>query len=516
MRQSKIFVGCVLVSLVAAAFLSCLRNDGVDIGADNGRGSPNGQATQRVATIRPRLVSAAATDAMRSMAVGGAPADSVKSLKYFVKSVQVCEKVETSGSASSAPQGCLSIYAGDQQAFQCGPTEDLARLGDEAATRTDGFVDLIDPTERLGFAQPLQLTSRDVRNYEGAIITLAPVIKITASVVLSGGAGTLYTHGGKSMSSTGGTDNQNNYFTVPTKSLFEAPAEEAIVVLANGANQVRFQAPLSITAADVDAGTPWVVDLVFNPDGVVSGFSGDQNKKPLSIYQTAGAGGGGAGFTIPQVDFVTISHPADHAVIRESYLGSLDIDGNKFYVRVELYFIEGDTNETIYGAHLTTIVSPQSTSLPKSISKIQYINKATDGTVTLESWNRTAVVTKFVRGRTAGDQTKGFINCVEQGPSLSSSGQPLSAQKCPSSSIEVTFTLKARGLLTDTVPSVAGPGTTADGGTVAGARDGGTADGSAELPDIEDSAAPPTEAGPTPEDPDSGEIEEDAAVGDTE
>ena len=457
MRLSKIFVGCALVSLVAAAFLSCLRNDGADIGADNGRGSPNGQPAQRVATIRPRLVSA--TDGMRSMAVGGAPADSVKSLKYFVKSVQVCEKVATSGSASSTPQGCLSIYAGDQQLFQYGLREDLARLGDEAATRTEGFVDLIDATERLGFGQPQQLTSRDVGNYEGAIITWAPVIKITASVVLSGDAGTLYTHGGKSMSSTGGTENQKNYFTVPTKSLFEAPAEEAIVVLANGANQVRFQAPLSITAADVDAGTPWVVDLVFNPDGVVSGFSGDQNGKPLSIYQAAGDGRGGAGFTIPQLDLVTISHPADRAVIRESYLGSLDIDGNKFYVRVELYFIEGDTNETIYGANLTTIVSPQSTSLPKSISKIQYVNKETDGTVTLESWNHTAVVTKFVRGTTAGDQTKGLINCVEQGPSLSSGGQPLIAQKCPSSSIEVTFTLKTTAPLSDTVPSVARPGT---------------------------------------------------------
>jgi len=54
-----------------------------------------------------------------------------------------------------------------------------------------------------------------------------------------------------------------------------APAEKAVVILGNGGNWFKFQNPLDISQEDIDEKRQWVLDLVFNPEGIVKGFSGD-------------------------------------------------------------------------------------------------------------------------------------------------------------------------------------------------------------------------------------------------
>jgi len=76
------------------------------------------------------------------------------------------------------------------------------------------------------------------------------------------------------------------------------PADKAVVILGNGGNWFKFQNPLDITQADIDQKRQWVLDLVFNPEGLVKGFSGDGSTRG-NIREQSEAGG--------------LSHPDDSA-----------------------------------------------------------------------------------------------------------------------------------------------------------------------------------------------------------
>ena len=48
-------------------------------------------------------------------------------------------------------------------------------------------------------------------------------------------------------------------------------------------------------------------------------------------------------------------------MLRESYRAAMNLDGNAFDVRIELYSVEGDPDGTVYGVDAKTLVTLDST-----------------------------------------------------------------------------------------------------------------------------------------------------------
>src|SRR6185369_10208312 len=84
--------------------------------------------------------------------------------------------------------------------------------------------------------------------------------KVKATVALGDGS-FLYTHDGPTRVQTIGVDNFRDYYTAPNTELDVGPA-------------------------DIDEKRQWVLDLVFNPEGIVKGFSGDGTTRSNIREQT--------------------------------------------------------------------------------------------------------------------------------------------------------------------------------------------------------------------------------------
>lgn len=114
-----------------------------------------------------------------------------------------------------------------------------------------------------------------------------------------------------------GADRFRAYYTLPSTPLSQGPAEEAVVLLGNGGNWFKFQAPLTITEDDIAERRAWVLDLVFNPDGIM--------KATNSIAQIAERDAQGTfvrGIAVPMLDLAPVPHRSTETIVRESYVGS--------------------------------------------------------------------------------------------------------------------------------------------------------------------------------------------------
>jgi hypothetical protein len=96
---------------------------------NSGCGKSSKSEAQSGGAIAPRIILAGSsyaltTDGMGPELVataGQTTATSLKSLKYYVQNVQICQNVETQGSGFSGTSGCVTIYSNpdaSQDAYQ--------------------------------------------------------------------------------------------------------------------------------------------------------------------------------------------------------------------------------------------------------------------------------------------------------------------------------------------------------------------------------------------------------------
>jgi hypothetical protein len=412
-----------------------------------------------------------------AFAGGGAVRPGLESLSYYIYSVQICESLEASGSGFNNPRGCLELYsAADRSALNYDLDGNWTALADAARARTEGFVDLLDPTSRatLGGTTPLQ--SEHVRSYHYGIITWSLPIKVKATVALGDGS-VLYTHDGPTRVQTIGADNFRDYFTEPSTALNVAPAEPAVVILGNGGNWFKFQNPLVISQADLDQKRQWVLDLVFNPEGIVKGFSGDGAGRG-NVRELNGSGPAVRGITVPMLDLAPVPHRASEQVVRESYLGAMTVGGNHFDARIELYSVEGDPNRTVYGVDVKSLVTARTSNVPPDMSKISSLTTETDGSLSFLSFRGTPVISGFHRVAEELGTTTASIKCATHADRVGAEGgAAIVVDSCPSANIDVTFTLVGRRNLEGDIPLTLEP---AD----AGVTDAGSpGDGGNDAPD---------------------------------
>lgn len=431
------------------------------LGCGGGSGSSEGGGTIQTRLSTPATLSPGPQPL--AFSGGAASATGLQSLKYYIRSITVCESMEITGSGFSNPSGCLELYHGDESMLSYESNDDWTPLADAARHTDTGFVDLVSDASRSTLSNTTPITHDHVRSYNYGVITWSLPIKVKAQIALQDGT-TVYTHDGTTTFETIGADHFRDYFTTPALALNSGPAEEAVVLLPNGGNWFRFQNPLVISDADVDERRNWVLDLVFNPDGIVKGFAGD-GISGGSLRERNGSGQSIRAIAVPMLDLLPVPHRATDSVLRESYVAHVDLGTNAFDARIELYSVEGDANGTIYGVDAKSLVSAGTVSAPPDMSKISYLSRDdATGTLSFLSWNKTPIITGFTRGAHEADATTASIVCAtHDNRAGAEGGAAIVVEACPAAAVNVTFTLVSRGRLTGSIPIAVGAGP-ADGG----------------------------------------------------
>jgi hypothetical protein len=422
-------------------------------GMNGQSGSGGGDPT--TAGIQMRIAAPVAPTAqgnqLLAFAGGGAVRPGLVNLEYYIYSVSICETLTPSGSGFSNPTGCLQLYSGDQSRFSYDINSDWTHLADEARATEDGFVDLLDPSSRAALGNTTALGSNEVRSYHYGIITWSLPIKVKATIPLGDGS-FLYTHDGTTTYQVVGADHFKDYYTSPAIPLDQGPAEKAVVILGNGGNWFQFQNPLTITQADLDQKRQWVLDLVFNPEGIVKGFSGEGSSRG-NIREQSEAGAQLRGINVPMLDLAPVPHRADQEVERESYIANVQAGSQNFDTRIELYSVAGDPSQTVYGVDVKTLVRPEGHSVPPEISKISSLATETDGSLSFKSFSGTSVITGFHRVAEEHGTTHASLVCATYGsPAGGNGGAAIIMDTCPSANLDVTFTLVGRRTLDGAIP----------------------------------------------------------------
>jgi hypothetical protein len=449
---------------------------GVAGGSSAGASGSGSEVTHAGIEMRLTAPVASSSGAQHLLAFsgGGAVRPGLESLEYYSYSVLICESLTPSGSGFSNASGCLELYSGDRSVLSYDLDGDWTALADAARARETGFVNLLDPGSRAALSGTTPLQAEHVRSYNYGIITWSLPIKVKATVALGDGS-FLYTHDGPTRVQTIGVDNHRDYYTAPNSELDVGPAEKAVVILGNGGNWFRFQNPLTIRQADIDEKRQWVLDLVFNPEGIVKGFSGDGTTRS-NIREQSEAGPSLRGINVPMLDLAPVPHRASEQVLRESYLAHLNVSGNVFDARIELYSVEGDPNQSVYGVDVKSLVARDGTSVPPELAKISSISTETDGSISFRSFTGAAVISGFHRVANELGTTHASLVCAtHDNRAGAEGGAAMVLDACPSESIDAIFTLVGRRNLDGDIPlslesSDAGPAATdaglADAGPV--------------------------------------------------
>jgi hypothetical protein len=370
-----------------------------------------------------------------SLVGGQTTAGSLESLKYFITRIAVCESMETQRTGFQKQDGCLDLYQADIGEYAYSPSDaDFTHHAERARKSDDGFVDLMDASSREHLAVNAKLGSADVRKYSWGLVTWALPIKVKASVPMSDGS-TFFTHDGVTERRV---DHNGvvSYPTVASASFVEGPAEEAVVLLGNGGTWFRFQNPLAITQADIDENKSYVLDLVFNPDGLVKGHGSSSDGV---LVGPAEEGHGGPAIGVPLLDLTPVPHRADDVVVKESYVAVV----GGFRVRLELYSLKSDARRTIYGVDAKSLFAPDTSSAFSDFSKISFVEAAGDGTIAFKIWDHSDAVSGFKRRTAVGESTPATVHCIAPGDDAHGGAFAVMFEGCAGGSVDVDFVLEA-------------------------------------------------------------------------
>lgn len=341
--------------------------------------------------------------------VGQAEAAQLESLRYYVSSILLCESLETMGTGFSNAQGCLTVYEAPIQDDY--PTF----LADQARAHPERYVDLLDPASLATLASPVSLGPEHVRAYSYGLVNWYRPVFVRASVDLWAGGGTpttLFTHDGTLV-----TDMADpNYLTNEVADLTVGPAEDGVAVLNNGGNWFKFQAPFEITDADVASGAAITLDLVFDPDRIVSGMNCTTRTVPFKDPA-------GRAIAVPLLELSPVPLRAGQQAYRETYLVHVDDPGlaNRFDLRIELYGVDGDPTQTIYGVDLKGLLTADSAGEPMA-QKVSFVATAPDGTLELQDYASAPMIRGLSRLAAPGDAGTLVLPCNGSLPALGEQG----------------------------------------------------------------------------------------------
>jgi hypothetical protein len=363
-----------------------------------------------------------------------ASASNIESLKYHVNSIQICESLEVTGTAFGNVQGCLNLF--DAQPTQV--SNNLAVEVTEAAGSDEGWYDFMNADSRAKLSAQIEVGPHDARSYHWGLISVDPIVKVKATAVRAGTVNddALYTHPGTAQTCS---VNDNTYdCVVSATALTQGPAEEA-AFRGHATGWFKFQAPFVITPDELAASPEYVLDLAFDPDGLIQGVTdpGATNFPPLldNAMGAGNTGGGGANsMSLAELSIAPIAHKASSVVMKETYLGTVT-GSDSFDLRVEFFYLSDDPSKAIYSVNVAAIPNANTQSYIAGAPYAYHVKTNADGSVTLENYDHTPNYSNFHRVAVVGQTTTVDVNFgVGMVPGLENTHP-------------VTFELKALGAL---------------------------------------------------------------------
>ncbi len=355
--------------------------------------------------------------------IGQASAAELESLRYYISSIMLCESLETIGTAWGNPTGCLMLYEADD-------VRDYGSFGaDEARANPQLYVDVLDPAALAALDPQLVIGPDAVRQYNYGVINWFRPVMVRASVTLDAGGGdpvTLFTSDGNVVEDGMFAGS----FTNEIVDLTSGPASDGVAMLSNGGNWFKFQHPFEITQADLDAGTSYTLDLVFDPDRIVSGMH-------CTTRGTAFKDENGRAIFVPMLELSPVPRKADDTTWRETYLIHVDDPSltSGFDLRLELYSRTGDPERTIYGADLKGLIAADTTNEPLA-QKVSFVVDDGAGLLELQDYAALPMLTGLARLDEVGDVGTVTIPCNGTLPALYEQG-------CGAGSMTVDYELVA-------------------------------------------------------------------------
>ncbi|HEY2732476.1 MAG TPA: hypothetical protein VGI70_00750 [Polyangiales bacterium] len=362
-----------------------------------------------VAGKQASLDSSAGSVAGQSAAlrIGSPSAMNLKSLKYFISSIQLCQDVQVQGTAFSAANGCIQLYQGtqgDDAAYQNYVVEQA-----EADNDPSHYIDLMTAEGQATLRHPVTLevqVGKDGQDagesptgaYRFGLINFFRPIKVTAEFPVLGSSDQYFRTRAVTQTHLSMTpDGRFNTEKVEIGDTLSGPTEETTYMLNNGGTLFTFQKPFVVTQADVDAQADIMIDLVFNPENFGQAYE-SQNCTD-DQYSAICDPLNNVVIDMPYVRMNPVPRKTGEKTRKETYLMDYDTDSK---LRIELYYNDADPEAGIQGVD-SAVVYESTAQLPdNNVIASNYVSQTGsvtthDANVTLMDYSHTPNLDGLIR-----------------------------------------------------------------------------------------------------------------------
>ena len=415
-------------------------------GGSDGPGPGSGGRTGRIRLV-PNVVAGSTTSAVAGalaqagIRVGSPAATNLRSLKYYVTSIQLCQDVERMGSGFSQAVGCLEIYRNMDPGS---PDYASYTVNEAMADTTAGrYVDLMSAGGQAALRKPVTLEvevaetpdggdgmtgdagppppdgpDRRVGVYRYGLINFYRPIKVTAEFPIVGQPGQHFRTRAVTRVNTRNTGGGFNIQQVEIGDTLSGATEETTYMLNNGGNLFTFQKPFVITQADVDAQAEIKIDLVFNPDNFGQAYEAGDCRADVSNYICDPANN--VIIDMPFVRLHPVPRKSGERTRKETYL----MDYNEVAkLRWELYYNDGDPEAGVQGVDAALVYLPTATQPTINTISSTYVSqtgsvRTNDATLSLQDYQHVTNLSGL-RRRQGGTAT---VTCLLPGSLCPSAG----------------------------------------------------------------------------------------------
>jgi hypothetical protein len=358
--------------------------------------------------------------------VGTANATTLKSLKYFITNIELCQEMTLSGSGFSNKKGCITLYENDGGLSQTDYQQYLVTQA-QADQIPGRYVDLMAEEGQAVLRQERGLNPQMVGTYRYGNINFFRPIKVTAEFPIIGGkSGEYFRTKAITNIVDGVTNDSNNTQRVEIADSRSGATEETTYMLNNGGSWFVFQKPFEITAADIEAQTRITMDLVFNPDSFGTASSMPVGGTCATVMSQVCDPQGKVVFDMPFVKMNPVPRKTGEATRKEVYLVDYATGSRASKLRIELYFNDADPEKSVQGTDLALVYESGATeALQLSVSSF-FVSQAgsissQDAVLSLLDYDQ-SVSLSGLRRRTDGTAT---LVCSHPGEMCQASGSTM-------------------------------------------------------------------------------------------
>jgi hypothetical protein len=344
--------------------------------------------------------------------IGSPEAVNLKSLKYYITTIQLCQEAQLSGSGFSGTQGCIALYTSDPA-----NAPDYNQYTVEEAQADDDpahYIDLMTAEGQATLRRPVTLEVSVGKEekadsgvspagaYNYGMINFYRPIKVTAEFPMVGQRDQYFrtrsvTRIDQGPTLQGGFNTQK----VEIGDTLSGPTEETTYMLNNGGALFVFQKPFVITQADVDAQNEIKVDLVFNPENFGQAYDRGANAQNCvdEPYSAICDPLNNVVIDMPYVRMNPVPRKTGEKTRKETYL--MDYAEHS-KLRIELYYNDGDSEAGIQGVDSAVIYDAGATEPKNNTIATNFVSQtgsihSNDADVTLMDYQHSPNLQGLVR-----------------------------------------------------------------------------------------------------------------------